>query len=250
MAKKFKDYYNKECAEILAEKISKEYSSFDSKKFIAQIDKAVQGKEFSDRQDIFAKALEESLPEKYEDALKIFKKILGPELQTTEGMFTHGWWLWPVGRFVERNAVKNPEQSMTFIYELTKRFTGEFAIRPLTEQDPKKTLKIIEKWSKDKNVHVRRLASEGMRPKLPWAKKMTAAIDEFNVYKKVLTNLKGDKEKFVQKSVGNNVNDLMKIDPVKANKIINDWRADSPSKETLWIIKHGTRSLRKKAKKK
>ena len=87
-----------------------------------------------------------------------------------------------------------------------------------------------------------------MRIKLPWAKKLTVALDEFESFKKILTNLKNDKEKFVQKSVGNNLNDLMKEAPQLANKIIDEWKTKNPTKETLWIIKHGTRSLRKKGK--
>ena len=83
---------------------------------------------------------------------------------------------------------------------------------------------------------------------MPWAKKLTIALDEFESFKKILTNLKNDKEKFVQKSVGNNLNDLMKEAPQLANQIIDEWNTDNPSKETLWIIKHGKRSLRKKGK--
>ena len=65
------------------------------------------------------------------------------------------------------------------------------------------------------------------------------------LYKKILTNLKSDPEKFVQKSVGNNLNDLMKENPAKAMEIISEWQKSNPSKETLWIIKHGLRSQRK-----
>ena len=77
---------------------------------------------------------------------------------------------------------------------------------------------------------------------LPWSKKLYAAIDDFENYKIILTNLKSDASKFVQKSVGNNLNDLYKEFPKKANEIINEWKKDSPAKETLWIIKHGLRS--------
>lgn len=101
-------------------------------------------------------------------------------------------------------------------------------------------------WSTDESVHVRRLSSEGMRISLPWSKKIYVCIDEFGTYKQILTNLKNDPYKFVQKSVGNNLNDLMKEFPDKAQEIISEWEADNPGKETLWIIKHGLRSERKK----
>ncbi len=100
------------------------------------------------------------------------------------------------------------------------------------------------KWSTDESVHVRRLSSEGMRINLPWARKSTVCIDEFATYKRILSNLKSDPSKFVQKSVGNNLNDLYKNYPEKANEIINAWRRKNISKTTEWIIKHGLRSLK------
>ena len=244
MAKKIKDYYDLDCTKMIAEKIDSVYTNFNSKGFIKYLKKELPKNEFSGRMDLFVQAFEKYLPNDYEHNLDIFYNILGEELETTEGMFITGWWLWPVGRYVEKHGTKNFIKSMKFIYELTKRFTGEFAVRPLIAQNPEKALKIILKWSKDKNVHVRRLASEGLRTKLPWAKKSYSALEQFDLYKQILTNLKEDKEKFVQKSVGNNLNDLMKDFPVKANEIISEWENDNPTKETLWIIKHGRRSLK------
>ena len=246
MAKKFKDYYDIDTAKLIADKIKKVFSEFDSAGFADRISQQIVDKEFLQRQDVYAEAFEEYLGNNYSHNVEIFSLILGDELQTTEGMFTYGWWLWPIGRYIERRGPEDFELSMNFIYELTKRFTGEFAVRPLLIQNPKKTLKFILKWSKDKNVHVRRLASEGIRISLPWAKKTLAGVNEFEIYKEILTNLKNSPEKFVQKSVGNNLNDLMKEDPVKAKEIIDLWRAQSPTKETLWIIKHGLRSVKNK----
>ncbi len=245
MAKKFKDYYDEECAEILAEKIHSVLPGFPKKEFISNLKKELPAKEFLERQDAFVNAFEIFLSKDYKKNVSMFHQILGPELNTTEGMFIYGWWLWPVGRYVERHGIKDFKSSMDFIYELTKRFTGEFAVRPLIDKYPKEALKIILKWSKDKNVHVRRLAGEGVRIRLPWAKKSLVALQEFRTYKKILTNLKSDPEKFVQKSVGNNLNDLMKENSAKAMEIISGWRKNNPSKETLWIIKHGLRSQRK-----
>ena len=248
MAKKIKDYYDTDCAKLLADKIKKVYPSFDIEGFISKISAELDGKEFHQRQDLFVDAFEQFMPKSYPETISIFMKILGPELETTEGMFTYGWWLWPIGRFVERHGVVDFQTSVDFIYELTKRFTGEFAMRPLIEKYPEKAMEIILAWSKDPNVHVRRLASECMRTRLPWAKKSFAALADFKLYKQILTNLNADPEKFVQKSVGNNLNDLMKDDPAKAKEIISEWQKNSPSKETLWIIKHGLRSERKARK--
>jgi 3-methyladenine DNA glycosylase AlkC len=243
---KAKDYYNADCAKLLSQKIKTISPEFPEKEFIKYIDKNVPDKEFSERMDVFADAFELYLTGNYEQNIRIFENILGAELKQETGMFSEGWWLWPIGRYVEKHGVKNIKISLNFIKELTKRFTVEYAIRPLLTNKPKETIKAMVKWSKDENVHVRRLASEGVRISLPWSKKIYVAIDEFENYKIILTNLKNDKSKFVQKSVGNNLNDLYKEFPEKANEIIKEWNKDNLTKETMWIINHGLRSSKKK----
>jgi 3-methyladenine DNA glycosylase AlkC len=248
MAKKFKDYYDTDCARLIAGKIALAWPAFKKEEFVQILTQSLVDKEFYDRQDAFVDAFELFMPPDYNQTIHLFHQILGQELQTTEGMFTYGWWLWPVGRYVERHGTRDFDVSMNFIYELTKRFTGEFAIRPLIAQHPEKALQVILKWSLDENVHVRRLSSEGIRTRLPWAKKSLVAVSHFEIYKAILSNLKNDPEKFVQKSVGNNLNDLMKDFPEKAKETITEWENEHPGRETAWIIRHGLRSERKKQK--
>jgi len=243
-SKKLKDYYNKSCAVMLAEKISTVDKKFSPEDFIKQVCAGIRGKEFLARQDVFSKALDTYLSGTYAKRLSNLERILGPELEQAEGMFKYGWWLWPIGRYIEHNCYQDPDRSTKFIYELTKRFTGEFAIRPLLETNPKETLKVMKKWSRDKNVHVRRLASEGIRTRLPWAKKSRVFLDNFKECRAILDNLKASKEKFVQKSVGNNLNDLLKDDFQLGMTIIKDWQHGELPPQTAWIIKHGMRSLK------
>jgi hypothetical protein len=160
---KVKDYYNKDCAKLLSEKIKPIFPKFNDKDFIKYISTNILDKEFSERMDVFVKAFELHLGNNYENNIKLFERILGPELEQETGMFTEGWWLWPVGRYVEKHGIENTKVSLAFIKELTKRFTGEYAIRPLLANKTKETIKTMLNWSKDKNVHVRRLASEGVR---------------------------------------------------------------------------------------
>jgi len=243
---KVKDYYNADCAKLLSQKIKVIFSEFEEKLFINFIDKNVSEKEFSERMDVFVDGFEKYLSNIYEQNIEIFEHILGEELKQETGMFSEGWWLWPVGRYVEKHGIKNLKVTLAFIKELTKRFTGECAIRPLLANKPKETIKEIIKWSKDKNVHVRRLASEGVRISLPWSKKLYIAVDYFESYKTILNILKNDTSKFVQKSVGNNLNDLYKEFHEKANEIITEGNKSKLTKETEWIIKYGLRSTKKK----
>lgn len=243
MTKKLKDYYDSNYANQIADKILAVYPKFNKKKFINETS-GFKSLEFLQRQDLFAEGLEKTLPE-YSEAIDILTKILGDKLNTTTGMFTTGWWLWPVGRYVERNGLKNFKASLDFIYELTQRHTGEFAIRNILGKYPAQTLKILKKWSLDPSVHVRRLSSEAVRLRLPWAKKINVFIDYFDDCFEIINNLKEDKEKFIQKSVANNINDLFKVDSKLAEKIIREWEK-STNLQTLWIVKHATRSLLKK----
>ncbi len=248
MAKKLKDWYDMEFANFLAEKIHSVDRDFKKDIFLNHYRGNFQDKEFHGRQDVTVEALEKSMSKDYLKNISVFHKILGEELTATEGMFKDGWWLWGIGRYVEKHGIENFEASVDFIKELTKRHTGEFAIRPLLVKYPKEGMKVMETWSRDENVHVRRLASEGVRIRLPWSKKIYVSINEFETYKVILSNLKNDPYKYIQKSVGNNLNDLMKEFPEKALEIINEWKSDNLSKETLWIINHGLRSERKSKK--
>jgi 3-methyladenine DNA glycosylase AlkC len=216
---------------------------FDQKTFTADLLGHLDDKELFARFDLIVDAMEKSMENNYSANIQAFYNILGPELTKPEGMFNFGWWLWPIGRYVERHGNENWELSLSFLKELTKRFTGEYAIRPLLKEHPKEVMDELILWIKDENVHVRRLASEGVRIRLPWSQNIFAALNEFDRYVIILTNLKDDSEKFVQKSVGNNLNDLFRYAPDKAEYIIAEWKKTPETKARLWIVKHGTRNV-------
>ncbi len=246
MAKKFKDYYDEDCAKLIAHKIKSVQPEFKEKEFVSFVAKKIPPLEFLERQDTYVDAFEKYLSNDYTHNIKLFQQILGAKLQVTEGMFTYGWWLWPVGRYVERHALLDVDASIAFIYELTQRFTGEFAIRPLLAEHPKMLLRCLKLWSKDTSVHVRRLSSEGIRIRLPWAAKSTVFIEHYKNCSAILSNLRFDTEKFVQKSVGNNINDLIKENEQLGMDLIHAWMNKRMAPETKWIIRHGLRTLRKK----
>ena len=239
---KYKDYYNDGYILELSRKIFAVMPGFDEKTFSGSLVGRLDDKELFARLDCIVDAMQENMTDDYSKNIRAFFDMLGPELEKPEGMFNFGWWLWPVGRYVERHGNEDWALSLSFLKELTKRFTGEYAIRPLLKEHPKETMEELIIWTKDKNVHVRRLASEGVRIRLPWSQKLLVPLDEFERYTRILTNLKDDPEKFVQKSVGNNLNDLYKEDPQKAELIIKQWRESGHSKAQDWIIKHGMRN--------
>lgn len=248
MNMKHKDHYNDEYIFRFSQKILSVMPDFDEKNFCHSLTGRLEDKELFARLDCIVDAMQESMPDDYSKNIHSFFNMLGPELEGPDGMYNLGWWLWPVGRYVERCGNEDWVLSLSFLRELTKRFTGEFAVRPLLREHPKEVMDELIKWASDENVHVRRLASEGVRTRLPWSQKLLVALDEFERYIAILTKLKDDPERFVQKSVGNNLNDLYKDAPEKADFIISQWEKTGKSKVQDWIIKHGRRNQDKHSK--
>lgn len=244
-AKKLKDWFDRELAELLTQKIQSHHPSFDSRLFIEQVDKGIQKLELKDRVELIADLLHRYLPANYPQALQILTAILGPEIEGETGMFTQGYWLMPVAKYVEKYGLDHFPESIAAIEEITKRHTGEYCIRPFLEQYPEKTLKVMKKWSLDANVHVRRLACEGVRPRLPWAKKLDQYVANPTPILPILENLKDDPSRFVQKTVANNINDILKDNYPIAMDTLRGWVKDAP-KSRQWIIKHALRNERKK----
>ncbi len=232
--------FGESLAVLLDEKISSVYKKFDSNGFIHDTKKGVADKSYTQRIEVIADLLKEYLPEKYTAALAVLMKILGPENEEETGMFTNFYWLMPVGKFVEKYGLDNFSESIKVIEEITKRNTGEYAIRPFARKYPAKTLAVCTKWAKSKNFHLRRLASEGLRPKLPWAPKLDVWNDDPKPIFTILELLKEDEVKFVKKSVDNHVRDWVKVNPKKAKLLIARW-SKSKNEHTKWILKHAQR---------
>lgn len=243
MAKKLKDYYDIKYLEDLSGLIAAECKQFDRENFLAATKDAVDALEFNQRQELVARALHDSMELDYERTIAVFYKILGPVLKGNSGAFSEGWWLWPIGKYVELYGTDHFQTSIDFSKELTKRFTSEYCMRPLIQKDPDAALRILLEWSQDENERVRRLSSECLRIRLPWAKKLYTALEHFECYVEILSNLKDDKDKYIQKSVANNLNDLYKENPEKFNEIVNAWKQKPMSKECTWVIKHGSRNV-------
>jgi len=235
-------YFGKNLAELLSEKIISANKKFDRAKFIKAVATEIEEKTLTQRVEWIADNLQIFLPQHYPDAVEVLLRILGPENQKETGMFSNFYWLMPVGKFVEKYGLGHFKQSMMAIEEITKRNTGEYAVRPFIRRYPDKSLKQMKKWAGSKNFHLRRLASEGLRPKLPWAAKLDLFIEEPEPVFDILQILKADPVKFVKKSVANHITDYIKVNPGAAYILINDWRK-SDNEHTKWIVKHATRKI-------
>lgn len=243
--KQLKLWFDKELAKLLSDKIIKIDSEFDTLSFIKKVDAGVQPLELKDRVELIADELHLHLGKSYSENMGTLSQILGPENEEETGMFSNFYWIMPIAKYVEKYGLDDFEISMVAIMEITKRNTSEYTIRPFIEKYPEKTIHQMLKWSVHENFHIRRLASEGGRPRLPWASKLDMFIENPSPLLPILENLKDDSSKYVQKSVANCINDILKDNTEIAKGLIEDWN-QNPTKERTWIIKHALRNLLKK----
>jgi len=232
--------FGENLAKLLSEKIVAVHESFPTHDFCKNIKEQVIDKSYTQRIEIIADNLKQHLPEKYTDALSILMQIIGPENEQETGMFTNFYWLMPVAKFIQKFGLDHFTHSVQAIEEVTKRNTGEYAIRPYARKYPDRTLAVCKKWAQSKNFHLRRLASEGLRPKLPWAPKLYIWNDEPELVFEILEILKEDESRFVKKSVANHLRDWIKVNPIAASKKVTQW-SKSKNENTLWILKHAQR---------
>lgn len=236
------ELFGAQLAQDLSDKICTVYANFDSKGFVAVVGRRTEGLSYTQRIEVIAEELHNFLPPEYPKALSVLMQILGPENPSETGMFTHYYWLMPVGKFVQLYGLDNFELSMDAIEEITKRNTGEYAVRPYIRRYPQESLRRIKLWAKSDNFHLRRLASEGLRPKLPWAPKLDEFIDNPAQVFEILEILKSDPVKFVQKSVANHLTDYLKVNPQPTRELIARWQKSGDA-ATLWIVKRATRKI-------
>ena len=240
--KKPTDYFDDKLAVMLAEKIGMVYIDFDQEGFVDGVKSSYKNKALKQRVELIADRLFQHLPEDYPTSVRILTQILGPENPEETGMFTNFYWLMPVAKYVEKYGLDHFELSVNAIEEITKRNTGEYAIRPFIEKYPQATLAVMREWAESDNFHLRRLASEGLRPKLPWAPKLELFIEQPEPVFDILTILKEDEIHFVKKSVANHITDYFKVNPDAALNLISNWQP-TDNEHTMWIINYATRKI-------
>ncbi|MFT3903105.1 MAG: DNA alkylation repair protein [Niabella sp.] len=145
--------------------------------------------------------------------------------------------------YVEQYGLNDYETSVKAIEKITQFTTCEFCVRPFIIKYPDEMMKQMLVWSKHEHWGVRRLASEGCRPRLPWGMALPNLKENPAPIIPILENLKNDPSRFVRLSVANNLNDIVKDNPVTVIALAKKWQG--VSKEVDWVIKHGCRTLLK-----
>ncbi len=231
-----KDILGVEAVTIIADAGATASPVFDRATFLDTALEGLNGLSIMERVRHIADALHGALAADYPTALGVVGAI-APRL-------THAFQAMAVTEFVARHGLHDLDRSMEALAELTRFGSAEFAIRPFLAADPGRALAQMLRWTTDPNEHVRRLASEGSRPRLPWASRVPALRDDPTLAAPILDALRDDPSLYVRKSVANHLNDIGKDRPDWLVEHLQGWDRESP--RTGWIIRHALRSLIKK----
>jgi 3-methyladenine DNA glycosylase AlkC len=241
MAEPLKNYFGPAVPARIAGMIRQVDRTFDADAFLADALDGYQALELTPRAWQIARALDRHLPQNYERAIEILIASLGPKLEAAELTGMDVFVYLPHVFFVAEFGVDRFEASMHAQYELTQRFTAEYSIRAFLERYPQRTLARLQEWALDPNVHVRRLVSEGTRPRLPWAPRLRAFQIDPRPVLELLELLKDDPELLVRRSVANNLNDIGKDNPAALLDTCRRWARDATA-ERGWLVRHALRS--------
>ncbi|HEY9033691.1 MAG TPA: DNA alkylation repair protein [Pseudomonadales bacterium] len=150
---------------------------------------------------------------------------------------------WPLIDYAAVHGLDQPAIALPLLARLTPLFTAEYAIRPFLQQHFALSYRHIEHWCHHPDAHVRRLASEGLRPRLPWGEQLLALRDDPAPIWPVIGQLLDDDSLYVRKSVANNLNDISKDHPALLLQHCRHWLQQDSNPRRRWIVRHGLRSL-------
>lgn len=197
-----------------------------------------------------ADALEATLPDSFDRACSVIEASLGAPVpvdgvaaaRDERATGLAGWIVWPLGEFVARRGLDEPERALRALRELTQRLTAEFAIRPFVVRHPKLVLATLQRWTNDPSAHVRRLCSEGTRPRLPWGLRLDAFVTDPSPTLPLLAALQDDQSEYVRRSVANHLNDIAKDHPDVVVAWVKRHLPDAtPARRAL--LSHASRTL-------
>jgi 3-methyladenine DNA glycosylase AlkC len=220
----------------LGEAFAKADRNFHPDKFVKEVTAGLPELSLNQRMRNTSVVLHKHLPYAYKKQVELCRKVI-PDVQ-------RGYVSLVFPDFVGLYGREDFDTSLDALKYFTSFGSSEFAIREFLKKDFKKTIRVMEKWAEDKDHHVRRLASEGSRPRLPWSFKLDEVIRNPKATASILEKLKADPELYVKKSVANHLNDISKDNPDYMLTTVKAW--DKTNVNTAWIVKHASRSLIKK----
>lgn len=231
-----KEIFNRVRLQHIAEQTLAVYPAFDTSAFLGHVAHDLDSQSLMQRLNRVSRGLHAGLPADYDEALAILYE-LAPRLNSQFVSMI-------LPEYVALYGQHDFERSMQALKYFTTFGSSEFAVRYFLRLDLKRALQIMQGWALDENEHVRRLASEGSRPRLPWSFRLEPLMLDPAPVLSILDSLKADPSLYVRKSVANHFNDITKDNPEWVLDQIEAWSLDNP--HTAWIARHALRSLIKK----
>lgn len=244
----FKEFINGEVIITLGQIFRRVCIDFDEEKFVALASHSLDKLELKERVLQVRDALDATLPQDYDQRCEVLLASLHPSQDTDrEGIKfsdagVSGFAIWPLTELVAHCGLDFPDRSLAVLKEMTKRFSSEFAVRPFLIEHETIALNIFSKWARDENRHVRRLASEGSRPRLPWGLRLHRFVNDPSPLFPLLTALKDDPEEYVRRSVANSLNDIAKDHAGRVVSLADEWITGA-QRPLVKLLKHACRTL-------
>jgi 3-methyladenine DNA glycosylase AlkC len=243
----FKAVFSPGLVDLIAEHLGRHFPGFDRESFVRSITPRLDGMELMERVQLITDALHAVLPRDPAVRADMLLALLHPDplpdlVASSNGDGLRGWAILPLTILVGQHGIGDFDRSLMLLREMTKRFSSEFAIRYFLIADQNRTLATLAAWVRDPDPHVRRLVSEGTRPRLPWAMRLQAFIKDPGPVLPLLTALRDDPEEYVRRSVANNLNDISKDHPSRVASLLRDWMVDADRNRKA-TLRHAARSL-------
>lgn len=237
----FKNIFNFDSLKKMAKTFKLAYPDFNAKRFLLGIEASLEPLEMKARVHLIKDRLILVLPK---SATKSFPILIASLKSPTNPSGLSGFLVWPLTQFVEDQGLSDFSLSMAALKEMTKVFTSEFAVRSFLKLHQQQTLKQFAKWTNDPNPHVRRLVSEGTRPRLPWGDHLPDFAKNPKLTWSLLEALHLDNSEYVRKSVANHINDHSKNHPDFVLRNLRRWKNQNPNSPDLdRLVRHASRSL-------
>ncbi len=254
MPEPFKTFFNPDMIALMGTHLAQASDGFDRERFVRLATDNLDALELKERSRQIRDALQSCLPADFRAACAVLVAALHPEddvdLSQTcmDKHGIRGWAVMPMTEFVAGNGLDDFDHSMDILKEMTKRFSSEFAVRAFIARDPERAMSIMTEWTEDENYHVRRLASEGSRPRLPWGGNLKGFMADPEPVIRLLERLKDDPSDYVRRSVANSLNDIAKDHPDRVAEIAGIWLAGADGNRRR-LVRHACRGLVKQGHK-
>lgn len=233
MAEPLKEMFNRAYFERLAQEVEVAASGVKRVALLKDLLDGNEERELNARMRYASNTLRKHLPQDFRKAIAVLKKV-APRMPK-------GYTALLYPDFIGLHGLSDPSFSLEALKHFTSFGSSEFAVREFFRQDPKGTLKVMRSWAEDESEHVRRLASEGSRPRLPWSFRLDAVLKDPKLTTPILERLRADGSLYVRKSVANHLNDFSKDHPSYMLDVLRSWDRTHP--HTAWIAKHASRTL-------